>query len=75
MVYEEVEGMKEVYILFLSRIGTPIDKPVMVSAQILTDGRLRPRDVSKKITDIVERELSKINRFCRDLSKGKYQIC
>ncbi len=74
-VYEEVEGLKEVYILLLSRIGTPIDAPQMASAQVLTEGRLRLKDVSKKITGIIERELANINRFCVELSRGKYPIC
>ncbi len=74
-VFEEVEGMKEVYILLLSRIGTPIDSPQMASAQILTDKKLRPKDASKKISAIIERELADINKFCMDLSKGKYSIC
>lgn len=75
MVYEEIEGMKEVYILLLGRIGKPIDSPHMALAQVLTDGRMRLRDVSKKISHIVERELSGIDRFCAQLSKGKYRIC
>jgi S-adenosylmethionine synthetase len=75
MVYEEVKGLKEVYILLLSRIGTPIDNPQMASAQVLTDGKLRVKDVSNKITAIIERELSNINRFCMDLSKGRYPVC
>jgi S-adenosylmethionine synthetase len=75
MVYEEVEGLKEVYILLLSRIGTPINNPQMASAQVLTDGKLRINDVSKKITAIIERELANINKFCIELSKGRYPIC
>ncbi len=74
-VYEEVEGLKEVYILLLSRIGTPIDAPRMASAQVLTDGGLKLKDVSKKITGIIEREMANIRKFCMDLSKGKYPIC
>lgn len=75
MVYEEVEGIKEVYILLLSRIGMPVDRPHMASAQVLTEGRVGLRDVSKKITGIIERELSGIDRFCIQLSKGKYRVC
>ncbi len=75
MVYEEVEGIKEVYILLLSRIGTPIDRPHMALAQVLTEEGLKLRDVSKKINGIVERELSKIGKFCIGLSRGKYPIC
>ena len=74
-IFREVEGIKEVYVLLLSRIGTPINTPQMASAQVLTDKRIRLRDVSRKITAIVERELAGITRFCIDLSKGKYQIC
>ncbi len=74
-VYEEVEGLKEVYILLLSRIGTPIDRPQVASAQVLTEDSVRLRDVSDKIGDIIERELAGIGRFCVDLSKGKYPIC
>lgn len=74
-VYGEVEGLKEVYILLLSRIGTSIDEPQMASAQILTDGKVRLKDVSKRITAIIERELTDIGRFCAALSRGKYQIC
>lgn len=75
MVYEEVEGLKEVYILLLSRIGTPINNPQMASAQVLTDGKLRINDVSKRITAIIDRELANINKFCMNLSKGKYPVC
>jgi len=75
MVYGEVEGLKEVYILLLSRIGTPINNPQMASAQVLTNGKLRIHDVSQKITAIIERELANINKFCMDLSKGKYPVC
>lgn len=75
MIYEEVEGLKEVYILLLSRIGTPIDQPQMASAQVLTHGKLRLKDVSKKIAAVIERELSGIDRFCLDLSRGKYPVC
>ena len=74
-VYEEVEGLKEVYVLLLSRIGTPIDRPQVASAQVLTDGKIRLREVSGRIGAIIERELAGIGRFCVDLSKGKYPIC
>lgn len=75
MIYEEVEGLREVYVLLLSRIGTLIDRPQMASAQVLTGKRVRLRDVSGKITAIIERELSDIGRFCRDLSRGRYPVC
>ncbi|HET6515165.1 MAG TPA: methionine adenosyltransferase [Thermodesulfovibrionales bacterium] len=74
-IYGEIEGLSEVYILLLSTIGTPIDKPQMASAQVLTHGRLKLRDISKKITAIIERELADIRKFCKELSRGKYPVC
>ncbi|MFN3480296.1 MAG: methionine adenosyltransferase [Thermodesulfovibrionales bacterium] len=74
-IYEEIEGLKEVYVLLLSMIGTPIDRPQMASAQVLTDGKTRIKDIQKRIREIIEAELSGINRFCDDLSRGIYKIC
>jgi S-adenosylmethionine synthetase len=74
-VYREVEGLKEVYILLLSRIGTPIDRPQVASAQVLTDDKTKLKDVSKQISEIMERELTDIGKFCIALGKGKYPIC
>ncbi|MEW6570777.1 MAG: methionine adenosyltransferase, partial [Nitrospirota bacterium] len=34
-IYEKVGGIKEVYVLLLSRIGTPIDSPQVATAQVL----------------------------------------
>lgn len=74
-IYDEIKGLKEVYVLLLSMIGTPIDRPQMASAQVLTDGKTRIKDIQKRIREIIEAELSGIHRFCDDLSKGKYKIC
>ncbi|MFZ6016448.1 MAG: methionine adenosyltransferase [Nitrospirota bacterium] len=74
-IYTEVEGLREVYVLLLSRIGTPINRPQMASAQILLSRGRRLKDVSRKIRDILERELSDISKFCKALSRGVYPIC
>src|SRR3989304_5945938 len=34
-IYDNIEGIKEVNVLLLSRIGTPIDNPLMAAAQVL----------------------------------------
>ena len=74
-IYKNIEGIKEVYVLLLSRIGTPIDKPQMASAQVLLERGRKINDISKKAEEIFERELSKINDFCMQLSRGEYPIC
>jgi S-adenosylmethionine synthetase len=34
-IYEKIDGIKEVYVLLLSRIGRPIDTPQIAAAQVL----------------------------------------
>jgi S-adenosylmethionine synthetase len=62
-------------VLLLSRIGTPINEPQVATAQILLEGKRRVIDISKKAEAIVAGELTSINKFCKELSKGKYPIC
>jgi len=74
-IYESIEGIKEVYVLLLSRIGTPIDQPQMACAQVLLERGRKINEIARLVEDIFERELSDINKFCFDLSKGRYRVC
>ncbi len=74
-VYENIEGVREVYVLLLSRIGTPIDRPQVATAQVLLEGRRKVREIMRPVEKIFDFEFSNINRFCLELSKGKYPIC
>jgi S-adenosylmethionine synthetase len=74
-IYEEIEGIKEVYVILLSRIGTPINSPQMATAQVLLEKGRRISDITKKAEEIFAKELSRINQFCMELSKGIYPIC
>ena len=74
-LYENIEGVREAYILLLSRIGTPINTPQVATAQIVLERGRRLSDVTGPAKDIIDQELSNINRFCTELSRGKYPIC
>ncbi len=74
-IYHNIEGVREVYILMLSRIGTPINEPQVATAQVLLEKGRRISDIAKKAKDIIGRELELINKFCAELSTGKYPIC
>lgn len=74
-IYEKVEGIKEVYVLLLSRIGTPIDEPQVATAQVLLERGRKIGEIAKTAEEIFEREFSEINKFCMDLSRGKYPVC
>ncbi len=74
-LYETIEGIREVYVLLLSRIGTPIDKPQVATAQVLLERGKKVSDISAAAGEIFERELASLDRFCAALGKGKYPIC
>ena len=74
-IYEKIEGIKEVYVLLLSRIGTPIDEPQVATAQVLLERGRRIGEIAKTAEEIFEREFSGINKFCMELSRGKYPVC
>lgn len=74
-IYENIDGIKEVYVLLLSRIGTPIDMPQMATAQVLLERGRKIAEIAKTAKEIFEKEFSQINKFCMELSRGKYPIC
>ena len=74
-IYEGIDGLREVSVLLLSRIGTPIDEPQMATAQLLTERGKKLGDVAPAAKEILERELASLSALCRDLSKGRYPIC
>jgi len=74
-IYERIEGIKEVYVLLLSRIGEPVDKPQLATAQLLLEKGRRIDDISRRVEDIFEREFADINGFCAALARGEYQVC
>jgi len=74
-VYHAIKGVREVYVLMLSRIGTPVNEPQVATVQIMMEDGRRVKDIAGKAEAVVARELASINKFCKELSKGKYPIC
>jgi S-adenosylmethionine synthetase len=74
-IYQGLEGIKEVYVLLLSRIGAPVDQPQMATAQLLLEKGRRINEISAKVEAIFEREFADINRFCTALARGDYPVC
>jgi len=73
-VFEEVKGIREVYIWMVSQIGKPIDEP-LTAAQIIIGKGARKTPIERQVREVVERELMGIQVFCRELAQGKYSVC
>ena len=74
-IYTNVEGLKEVYVWLLSQIGKPINQPLIAATQVILEKGTLLEDVKRKIEEIIEKELENIDKFCRELSVGKFSIC
>ena len=73
-IYEEVAGVREVYVWMLSQIGAPIDQPQIAAAQIIPARTARKATVRRKALEILERELANISFLTRELAEGRYPV-
>jgi S-adenosylmethionine synthetase len=74
-IYEQVQGIEEVYIWLLSQIGKPIDHPAIAAAQVVMKSGNSFEHIQKEIEEVVDSELENIEKFCMDLAYGKIPIC
>ena len=73
-IYEEVPGVREVYVWMLSQIGAPIDQPKIAAAQIIPARGARKSVLRRRTLEILERELANINFLTRELAEGRYPV-
>lgn len=75
-VYQNVDGLEEVYIWLLSQIGSPIDHPAVAAAQVsIKPGGPSLDAIKKDIHAEIDAELADMKKFTMDLAKGKYSVC
>ncbi len=74
-LYERIKGVREVYVLLLSRIGTPINMPQVASAQFMLERGKGFAGIREAAQEIIKKELASLPRFCAELSRGKYPVC
>jgi len=74
-IHQEVSGTREVYVWMLSKIGRPIDQPIVAAVQIITEKGTPFNKIRRDAERVVEHELEEIDKFCMDLAQGKTPIC
>ena len=57
-VYEQVDGLKEVYVILLSRIGSPVDEPVLMAAQLVLADGCALEEVRREVEAVFEDEFA-----------------
>jgi S-adenosylmethionine synthetase len=75
-VYENVDGVDEVYIWLLSQIGKPIDHPAVAAAQVsIKQGGPSVDSLEKQIHEEIDAELADIKKFTMELARGEHSVC
>lgn len=62
-IYEEVKGIREVYVKLLSQIGRPIDDPLIANIKIFPESKELPQHIVSEIEVIVDEELENISKI------------
>ena len=74
-IYEGVSGISEVNVLFLSRIGMPVDQPAMAHIRVALEKGQSLKSVTPAINDIYHGSMKNMGQFTRELALGKYPVC
>ena len=69
-IYEETSKVKEVYVHMLSRIGQPIDKPLIVGVKVIPHDGVSISSLRADIEGIVNEELGNIMKIRERLLQG-----
>lgn len=74
-IYNNVGGVREVYVWLLSRIGQSIDQPKVASAQFILDRGVTLKDISRNVEETISTELDNIDKFCDYLVHSPVSVC
>ena len=73
-IYASVPGLREVYVWLCSQIGQPIDRPLIASAQLITQQGVALADVKPAVEAVIEHQLATINDFTTRLARGELPV-
>ncbi|HWR00829.1 MAG TPA: methionine adenosyltransferase [Chlorobaculum sp.] len=74
-IHRETGGVSEAVVSLCSQIGSPLDRPMVASAQLVLEPGTDPAEARKRAADIIDTELGEIGQFIKRLSEGKYLVC
>ncbi len=74
-IYHAAEPIEEVYVWLCSRIGQPLDQPWSTSIHLSLDNHACLGDIEGLVQDIVNQELSVVDQFTQQLTRGELPVC
>jgi S-adenosylmethionine synthetase len=73
-IYTNISGLQEVYVWLCSQIGTPIDQPLIASAQLILQPGVALADIEPAVQDLIKQELVTIGDFTARLAQGELPV-
>ena len=70
-VVAEIEGIRDLRVRLLSRIGQPIDRPQVADVHIVTGEGMAIGDIEPRVRDIVNRELADVSAITERVVAGE----
>jgi S-adenosylmethionine synthetase len=70
-IIKEVEGVKQVHMMILSQIGSPIDQPRAASAQLILEKGYEMNQVKSEVQGVMDNWLADINKITEMLIQGR----
>ena len=74
-IYDEVPGLREVYVWLLSQIGKPVDEPLIAASQVILEPGTKLKEVEGQIKEVMEAQLDSIKELTWKLARGEIPIC
>ena len=73
-IYQEVRGIREVYIKILSQIGKPISSPLMVNVQVSLEKGYTLTNVRADVKSIVDEAVTNISKVTDLILRGGTEL-
>ncbi len=73
--YEQIPGVRDATVWMVSRIGAPVNEPLVVSAQVGVKKGFSLKRISGEVQELIKHELADMEHFCEALAKGQFRIC
>ena len=73
--YEQIPGVRDATVWMVSRIGAPVNEPLVVSAQVGVKKGYSLKRISGEAQELIKHELADMEHFCEALATGQFRIC
>lgn len=73
--YAQIPGIRDITVWMVSRIGAPVNQPLVVSAQVGVNKGYSGKRISDEIQELIRHELAQMEGFCESLAKGQFRVC